>query len=72
MAIILHWIMAPLVSQARFSSAMIQGSLTPDATFRLYQLPKSIGITVLLAAVVRLAWRFAPRATTAATDNSTR
>lgn len=40
---------------------MVHDDLAPDTMFRLYQLHKSIGVTVLLAAVVRLAWRLGHR-----------
>ncbi|AHI26363.1 cytochrome B [Komagataeibacter xylinus] len=62
LAIILHWIMAlGIAALVIIGLLMVHGGLTPDAMFRLYQLHKSIGITVLLAAVVRLAWRFSYR-----------
>ena len=62
LAIILHWIMAlNIAALVIIGLLMVHGGLTPDTMFWLYQLHKSIGITVLLAAVVRLVWRLSHR-----------
>lgn len=60
-AILLHWLIA-LGILALIAIGLImtqlQASIGPMQTFRLFQLHKSIGITVLLLAVIRLLWRF--------------
>jgi cytochrome b561 len=61
-AIILHWVMAVgIVVLAVMGLAMTHFKLEPMQLFQLYQLHKSIGITVLLAAFLRLAWRLSHR-----------
>lgn len=40
---------------------MVHVELAPARLFQIYQLHKSIGVTILLAAVVRLAWRLMHR-----------
>jgi cytochrome b561 len=61
-AIILHWVMAlGIAALAAMGLAMTHLKLGPMQTFQLYQLHKSIGITVLLAAFLRLAWRLSHR-----------
>ncbi len=61
-AIILHWVMAIGIGLlAVMGLVMTHLKLDPMRLFQLYQLHKSIGVTVLLAAVVRLAWRLAHR-----------
>ena len=57
-AIILHWVMAlGIVALASMGLAMTHLTLSPMRLFQLYQLHKSIGITIFLAAFLRLAWR---------------
>jgi cytochrome b561 len=57
-AIILHWVMAlGIILLAGIGIAMTRMQLDPMRLFQLYQLHKSIGITILLAAIFRLAWR---------------
>jgi cytochrome b561 len=57
-AIILHWTIALGVLALIFIGlTMTQLTLPPARLFQLYQLHKSIGITVLLAAMLRLIWR---------------
>ena len=57
-AMFLHWIMAiGIATLGAMGLAMTHLKLDPMRLFQLYQLHKSIGITVLLAAVMRLAWR---------------
>jgi cytochrome b561 len=59
-AIILHWVMAlGVLVLAGIGLAMMHLNLDPMRLFQLYQLHKSIGITILLAALLRLAWRLA-------------
>jgi cytochrome b561 len=61
-AIILHWVMAlGILALAVIGLAMTHLKLEPLTLFQLYQLHKSIGITILLAAVLRLAWRLGNR-----------
>jgi cytochrome b561 len=61
-AIILHWVMAlGIAVLAVLGLAMVHLKLEPMRLFQLYQLHKSIGITVLLAAVLRLGWRLTHR-----------
>jgi cytochrome b561 len=58
LAIILHWVMAlGIVALAAMGLVMTHLTLEPMQLFQIYQLHKSIGITVLLAAFLRLAWR---------------
>ncbi len=57
-AIFLHWAMAlGILALIVIGLAMTHVKLKPFDLFRLYQLHKSIGITILLAAFLRLAWR---------------
>src|SRR5258708_6454461 len=61
-AIILHWVMAlGIVALAGIGLTMTHLKLDPLKLFQLYQLHKSIGVTILLAAILRLAWRLANR-----------
>ncbi|RUT27231.1 cytochrome B [Asaia sp. W19] len=58
----LHWLMAlGILALIAIGLAMVHGGLPPGTMFRLFQLHKSIGITILLAALCRLAWRLAHR-----------
>lgn len=61
-AIILHWVMAlGIAALAIMGLVMVHLKLEPMRLFQLYQLHKSIGITVLLAAFLRLGWRLTHR-----------
>lgn len=61
-AITLHWVMAlGIIALAAIGLVMAHVELPPMRLFTLYQLHKSIGITILLAAVVRLVWRLGHR-----------
>ena len=61
-AIILHWVMAlGIAVLAVMGLVMVHAKLDPMRLFELYQLHKSIGITMLLTAVLRLGWRLAHR-----------
>ncbi len=63
-AILLHWLIAAGIG-ALIVIGLIMTQLTRQISqmeiFTLYQLHKSIGITVLLLAVLRLLWRFTHR-----------
>jgi cytochrome b561 len=57
-AIILHWVMAlGITTLAAIGLAMVHLHLPLQRKFELYQLHKSIGVTILLAALLRLGWR---------------
>jgi cytochrome b561 len=57
-AVILHWVMALGIAMlAIIGLVMVHVKLDTMRLFQLYQLHKSIGVTVLLAAVLRLGWR---------------
>ena len=57
-AMLLHWAIAlGILCLIAIGLAMTQLTLPPMLQFRLYQLHKSIGITVLLASVLRGLWR---------------
>ena len=59
-AITLHWVMAlGVLALAALGLVMVHGHLGLGRKFALYQLHKSIGVTVLIVAVLRLAWRYA-------------
>jgi len=61
-AILLHWLVAVgVVAQITIGLAMTQLPLTPARQFPLYQLHKSIGITVLAVVLFRVAWRLTHR-----------
>src|SRR5579871_5889871 len=60
-AILLHWLIAlGILALIAIGLTMTQwqASIGPMETFKLFQLHKSIGITVLLLAVIRVLWRF--------------
>jgi cytochrome b561 len=57
-AILLHWVSALCVlGLLGMGLLMVHGDLAPMRRFQLYQWHKSVGITVLLLTVLRLAWR---------------
>jgi cytochrome b561 len=61
-AIALHWLMAlGVVALIVIGLSMTHLGLAPATKFKLYQLHKSIGVTILLAALLRLAWRLTHR-----------
>jgi cytochrome b561 len=61
-AAILHWIVAlGIFALIGIGLAMKHADLPKLRVFQLYQLHKSIGVTILLLAVVRLGWRLAHR-----------
>lgn len=61
-AIALHWLIGlAILLMLALGLAMVHGSLAPADKFRLYQLHKSIGITILILATLRLLWRLTHR-----------
>jgi cytochrome b561 len=61
-AIALHWLIAlGVLALIAIGLAMTKLGLSPLRQFQLYQLHKSIGITVLLLVVARIAWRLGHR-----------
>lgn len=50
-----------VLALAALGLVMVHGHLGLGRRFALYQLHKSIGVTILIAALLRLAWRFAHR-----------
>lgn len=61
-AIALHWIIGvAILWMLVMGLVMTHVKLAPFVTFKLYQIHKSVGITILVAAALRLAWRFAHR-----------
>jgi cytochrome b561 len=57
-AIILHWAMAlGILGLVGIGLVMVHSNLPLPRKFELYQLHKSIGVTILLAAFLRLGWR---------------
>jgi cytochrome b561 len=57
-AIILHWVMAlGVLALAGLGLVMVHSNLPLQRKFELYQLHKSIGVTILLTAFLRLGWR---------------
>jgi cytochrome b561 len=62
-AVVLHWTMAlGIFALIGVGLAMKHADLPKMRVFQLFQLHKSIGIIILLLAVVRLAWRLTHRA----------
>lgn len=59
-AILLHWTIAVLI-MANLLLGWRMGYLAGMAQFDMFQLHKSVGITVLLLSVARLAWRLVHR-----------
>ncbi len=61
-AIVLHWAIGlGILAQLALGLAMTQLTIPPATLFGWYQLHKSIGITILLLVVVRIAWRLGHR-----------
>lgn len=61
-AMALHWIMAlGILALLTLGLVMVHVSLDSGTVFSLHQLHKSIGITVLLVAFLRVAWRLTHR-----------
>ena len=58
----LHWLMAVgLTAMVVLGLIMVHGGVARMTQFKLYQLHKSIGITILILAVLRLLWRLTHR-----------
>ena len=61
-AIGLHWLIAiGVIALIAMGLTMMHGAIAPATKFKLYQLHKSVGITVLLLMVLRVAWRLGHR-----------
>jgi cytochrome b561 len=61
-AIVLHWLIAlGIVCQLALGLLMTQVALKQMTLFKLYQLHKSVGITVLLLVLLRVLWRLGHR-----------
>jgi cytochrome b561 len=61
-AILLHWLIAlGIAALIVIGLVMTQLKIAPTLEWKLFQLHKSIGITVLLLVVLRLLWRFTHR-----------
>ncbi|MGB8843173.1 MAG: cytochrome b [Aliidongia sp.] len=61
-AITLHWLIAlGIAALITIGLTMTHWPVTPMVKFQLYQLHKSIGITVLLAVLLRILWRLIHR-----------
>ena len=61
-AIAFHWTIGlGILAMLAMGLAMTHVKLPPFVVFKLYQLHKSIGITILLLAALRLLWRFTHR-----------
>ncbi|WP_198283308.1 cytochrome b [Sphingomonas sp. PAMC 26617] len=62
MAITLHWVIAlGIIILVTMGLVMVHVDLASAKLFQLYQLHKSIGITVLILAVLRVVWRLTHR-----------
>ncbi len=61
-AIVLHWLIAAcILALLAMGLVMTHVKLAPATLFPLYQLHKSVGITVLLLVLLRVIWRFTHR-----------
>ncbi len=61
-AMALHWVMAfGIVALAAIGLYMTHVKLAPQSLFYWYQMHKSIGITILLAAFLRVGWKLRHR-----------
>ncbi len=59
-AIVLHWTIGlSILAMLAMGLVMTHVKLTPLMQFKLFQLHKSVGLTILVAAVLRLLWRLA-------------
>ena len=57
-AIILHWLIAAgVLALIAIGLTMAHGTIAAATKFKLFQLHKSIGITILLLSLFRLVWR---------------
>jgi cytochrome b561 len=61
-AIVLHWLIAAgVLVLIAIGLTMAHGTITAATKFKLFQLHKSVGITVLGLILVRIVWRFGHR-----------
>lgn len=61
-AILLHWVIGlGILMLIAMGLAMTHLGLAPMLKFQLYQLHKSVGVTVLLAVLLRILWRLTHR-----------
>lgn len=61
-AIALHWVIAAaILAMLAMGLIMAHGGLAPADKFKIYQLHKSVGLTILALVVVRLLWRLTHR-----------
>jgi cytochrome b561 len=61
-AIALHWLIAlAILAMLVMGLAMTHVAMAPVDKFKLYQLHKSVGLTILILAVLRLLWRLTHR-----------
>ncbi len=61
-AVALHWLIGlAILAMLAMGLAMVHLKLAPVDKFKLYQLHKSIGISILILAVFRLGWRLVHR-----------
>lgn len=61
-AIALHWLIAlAILAMLVMGLVMTHAKLAPVDKFRLFQLHKSVGLSILMLAAVRLLWRLAHR-----------
>jgi cytochrome b561 len=57
-AVLLHWLIAALLVLQIVLADRMEGPTSPE-TFAVFQLHKSIGITILILSLARLGWRLA-------------
>lgn len=55
-AIVLHWLIAAAIAVQLMLAWRMTGARTPE-TFAVFQLHKSVGVTILALSLMRLAWR---------------
>jgi cytochrome b561 len=61
-AVALHWLIAlAILAMLVMGLTMTHGALAPATKFKLYQLHKSVGLSILMLAVLRLVWRLTHR-----------
>jgi len=61
-AMTLHWVIAlGILAQIVMGLSIVHLPISDNAKFQIYQLHKSIGISILFAAVLRVLWRFTHR-----------
>ncbi len=61
-AVALHWLVAlAILLMLGLGLTMVHGTVAPITKFKLYQLHKSVGITILILVVLRILWRLTHR-----------